>query len=73
MWTRGFPSWGEAQGVEVRGRGGAVRVTQLEKLTGGPPRCRRLEASRVLGSKACLHPQGERGGVCWLDVHFPGD
>ena len=58
MWTRGFPSWGEAQGVEVRGRGGAVRVTQLEKLTGGPPRCKRLEASRVLGSEGLPPPPG---------------
>ena len=56
MWTHGFPSWGEAQGVEVRGQGGAVRVTQLKKLTGGPPWRLRLEASRVLGSEGLPPP-----------------
>lgn len=38
MWTCGFPSQGEPQGMELQGQVGTPSVTPLKTLTGGPPR-----------------------------------
>lgn len=75
MWTHGFPSWGEAQGVEVRGQGGcrqshpteeADRRSTVAPAPGGLPRAGfRRPASTPQGSEA------ESGG--WMCISLVTD
>ena len=66
IWTCGFPSQGEPQGMELQGQVGTPSVTPLKTLTGGPPR--RLCLLRAGLQRPASTPKGcelePRGWAC---------